>query len=117
MAGANRLGYPVAVKLIPVPCVGTINPLLVVKALLNGAAGVLVVGCNPDDCHFNSANKVARRKFALLKSYLEYLGIEPERVQFSWVTASEGQRFNALVNKLVDDVSKLETPEKLVKQV
>lgn len=114
LAGDHWLAYPVTVRPIGVPCVGTINPLLIVKALQQGAAGVLVIGCNPEDCHYHSGNKIARRKFSLLKKFLEYLGIEPERVQFSWVTASEGQRFNALVNKMAQDVARLEPARKLV---
>jgi coenzyme F420-reducing hydrogenase delta subunit len=60
---------------------------------------------------------VARRKFAMLKSFLDYLGIEPQRVQFSWVSASEGARFASLIEKVVGDIQKLKTPNKLVKQL
>jgi len=40
---------------------------------------------------------VARRKFAMLKEFLQHVGIEPERVHFSWVSASEGARFAILI--------------------
>ena len=59
---------------------------------------------------------VARRKFALLKNFLEYLGIEPGRVQFSWVSASEGNRFAELVTKVVEDVRHLGPAKRLVKE-
>jgi len=88
-----------------------------VKALQQGIDGVLVSGCHPGDCHYISGNLVARRKFALLKQYLGYLGIEPERVQFSWVSASEGTRFAALISKVVEDVKKLGPTKKLEKEV
>ena len=77
---------------------------------------MLVSGCHPGDCHYISGNLVARRKFALLKSFLGYLGIEPGRVQFSWVSASEGSRFAALVEKVTNDVKKLGHSKKLVKE-
>ena len=76
---------------------------------------MLVSGCHPGDCHYLSGNLVARRKFALMKSLLEYVGIEPERVQFSWVSASEGARFAALVEKVTEDVRKLGPQTKLAK--
>jgi len=116
LAGVSRLQYPTNVRVIRVPCSCRVDPLYIIKALHEGADGVLVSGCHPGDCHYISGNLVARRKFALLKSYLGYLGIEPERVQFSWVSASEGGRFAALMEKVVADVKSLKTSRKLVKE-
>ena len=116
LAGVSRFQYPTNVRVIRVPCSGRVNPMYIVKALQEGADGVLVSGCHPGDCHYISGNLLARRKFALLKNFLGYLGIEPERVQFSWVSASEGSRFAALIEKVVNDVKKLGPARKLVKQ-
>lgn len=107
LAGVSRLQYPTHVQVIRVPCSGRINPLYIVKALQLGVDGVLVSGCHPGDCHYISGNLVARRKFAMIKSFLEYLGIEPGRVQFSWVSASEGNRFADLITKVSNDIRKL----------
>jgi coenzyme F420-reducing hydrogenase delta subunit len=117
LAGVSRLQYPHNIRIIRVPCSGRLNPLFVLKALQQGADGVLVSGCHPGDCHYISGNLAARRKFALLKSYLEYLGIEPQRVQFSWVSASEGTRFAALVEKVVEEVRQIGGNQKLVKRL
>ncbi len=116
LAGVSRFQYPTNVRVIRVPCSGRINPMYIVKALQEGIDGVLVSGCHPGDCHYISGNLVARRKFALLKDFLGRLGIEPERVQFSWVSASEGSRFAELIEKVVDDVKKLGPGRKLVKK-
>ena len=115
LAGVSRLQYPTNVRVIRVPCSGRINPLYIVKALQLGIDGVLVSGCHPGDCHYISGNLVARRTFALLKKFLGYLGIEPERVQFSWVSASEGSRFAALIEKVVNDIKAIGPATKLVK--
>ena len=115
LAGVSRIQYPPNVRVIRVPCSGRVNPAFLLRALQNGADGVLVSGCHPGDCHYISGNLVARRKFALLKELLPYAGIEPERVQFTWVSASEGGRFAAVVEKVVEDVRKLGPNEKLVK--
>lgn len=116
LAGVSRFQYPSNIRVIRVPCSGRINPLFILKALQRGIDGVLVSGCHPGDCHYISGNLLARRKFALLKGFLEYLGIEPERVQFSWVSASEGTRFVSLIEKVVDDVKKLGPSERFVKR-
>jgi F420-non-reducing hydrogenase iron-sulfur subunit len=116
LAGVSRLQYPANVRVIRVPCSGRVDPLYIIKALQEGADGVLVSGCHPGDCHYISGNLVARRKFAMLKGFLEYLGIEPERVQFSWVSASEGGRFASLIEKVVSDVKKLNAPPKFQRE-
>jgi len=115
LAGVSRIQYPHNVRIIRVPCSGRINPVFLLRALQNGADGVLVSGCHPGDCHYISGNLVARRKFALLKKLLGYAGIEPERVQFTWVSASEGGRFAAIIEKVVEDVRKLGPNQQLVK--
>ena len=116
LAGVSRIQYPCNLQIIRIPCSGRINPLYIVKALQSGADGVLVSGCHPGDCHYISGNLVARRKFALLKNFLIYLGFEPERVQYSWVSASEGGRFASLVEKVVDDIKRIGPSNRLVKE-
>lgn len=116
LAGVSRIQYPPNVRVIRVPCSGRINPLFIVKALQAGADGVLVSGCHPGDCHYISGNLYARRKFALLKSLLEYVGIEPQRVHFSWVSAAEGPRFAEIVGKVVDSVRSVGPANRMIKR-
>jgi F420-non-reducing hydrogenase iron-sulfur subunit len=115
LAGVSRIQYPPNVRIVRVPCSGRINPVFLLRAFQNGADGVLVSGCHPGDCHYISGNLAARRKFALLKALMQYAGIEPERIQFTWVSASEGGRFAAIVQKVVEQVQKLGPNKKLVK--
>jgi F420-non-reducing hydrogenase iron-sulfur subunit len=117
LAGVSRIQYPPNIRVIRVPCSGRINPLFVVKALQSGMDGVLVSGCHPGDCHYISGNLYARRKFALMKNLLEYVGIEPDRVHFSWVSAAEGVRFAELLHKVIDSVRELGPATKMIKQV
>jgi coenzyme F420-reducing hydrogenase delta subunit len=117
LAGVSRLQYGTNIRIVRVPCSGRVNPLYIFKALQNGVDGVLVSGCHPGDCHYISGNLVARRKFALMKKMIEYVGIAPERVQFSWVSASEGQRFAELINKVIADVKQVGPAKKLVKDI
>jgi len=59
---------------------------------------------------------VARRKFALLKNLLEYIGVEGDRVNFSWVSAAEGGRFAELVRKVTERVKNLGPHQGLLKK-
>jgi len=89
LAGVSRLEYPSNVIPIQVMCSGSVSPLYVFSALSQGADGVLVSGCHPGDCHYMKGNYYARRRLALVKKLLEYIGLEPERFQMSWVSATE----------------------------
>ena len=117
LAGVSRMQYPPNIRVVRVPCSGRINPLFILAARQNGADGVLVSGCHPGDCHYLSGNLVARRKFNTVKDLLAYVGIEPGRVQFSWVSASEGGRFSDLVRQVSEDVKKLGPQRRLAKEI
>ncbi len=117
LAGVSRLQYGPNVRIVRVPCSARVNPQFILKALQNGVDGVLVSGCHPGDCHYISGNLVARRKFALTKKFLEFIGVEPERVQFSWVSASEGRRFSDLMNRVIADVRRVGPAKGLKKEV
>jgi coenzyme F420-reducing hydrogenase delta subunit len=116
LAGVSRLQYPPNTRTIRVPCSGRVNPLFILRALQNGADGVLVSGCHPGDCHYLSGNYVARRKFALFSRLLEYLGIEKGRVQFTWVSAAEAGRFADVITQVTEEVRKLGPASRLVKE-
>lgn len=116
LAGVSRIQYPPNIRVVRVPCSGRIDPVFVLKCLQNGYDGVLISGCYPGDCHYISGNYYARRKFAVLKSMLEFIGVEPGRVQFSWVSAGEGEKFAEVVRKVTEDVKSLGPPTRLVKK-
>jgi coenzyme F420-reducing hydrogenase delta subunit len=116
LAGTSRIQYPSNIRVIRVPCSGRVNPLFIVKALQTGVDGVLVSGCHPGDCHYLTGNYVGRRKSATLKQFLEYLGVEEGRVQFSWVSAAEGVKFSQVVEEVTNDIRKLGPAKRLVKK-
>jgi len=117
LAGVSRIQYPPNIRIIRVMCSGRIDPAFILEALKNGADGVLVAGCHlPSDCHYLSGNFKALRRVALLKKVLQDFGIEPERVRLEWVSASEGDKFAAIVRDMVEEIKKL-GPNPLKKEV
>lgn len=106
-AGVARFNQPTDLRIIRVPCSGRIDPLFVAKAFMNGADGVLVSGCHPRDCHYAEGNFYARRRLEMFKNFISVLGIEPERFEYTWVSASEGQRWQEVVTKFTDQVHTL----------
>jgi F420-non-reducing hydrogenase iron-sulfur subunit len=107
LAGTSRIHYAPNVRIIRVMCTARIDPTFVLKALHDGADGVLICGCHPGDCHYTEGNYKAMRRFPLLKSLLADYGIEDERVRLEWVSASEGRRFADIVDDMTERVRAL----------
>lgn len=93
LAGTSRLQYPPNVRIIRLMCSGAVDPVYVLKPLLDGADGIFIGGCHPGDCHYQSGNFKARRRFAVLQDTLDELGFDKERVWLRWISASEGAQF------------------------
>lgn len=107
LAGTSRLKYPPNVRLIRLPCTGSIDPLFIIKAFQSGADAVLVSGCHPGDCHYTSGNYHARRKMTVFRDLLEFTGLDPKRFWMSWISASEGQKFATFMSEIVSEVKKM----------
>jgi len=108
LAGVSRFQYPPNIRIVRVMCSGRVDASFILEALKDGADGVLVAGCHlPSDCHYISGNFKALRRIKLLKRVLEQFGIEPERVRLEWISASEGDKFAAVVKDMVEQIKKL----------
>ncbi len=102
LAGTNRLEYPANIRIIRLPCTGRIDFNLIIKAFEVGADAVLISGCHPGDCHYTAGNFHARRRWILFRQLLETLGIDTERIHFSWISAAEGAKFQQFVTEIVN---------------
>jgi F420-non-reducing hydrogenase iron-sulfur subunit len=78
--------------------------MLLMKAFENGADGIIVSGCHPNDCHYTSGNFHARRRWIVFRSLLDFIGFDTDRIIFSWVSAAEGTKWANLVNDTTDKI-------------
>lgn len=116
LAGTSRIQYPTTLRVLRVPCSARVNPQFILKALQEGADGVLVSGCHPGDCHYLEGNYYARRKFATMLDLLEYVGLEKGRVRFSWVSAAEGGKFAEVVKEVTNGVKEVKDTTQFLKK-
>jgi len=107
LAGTSRLQYAPNLRVIRVMCSGRVDPQFILKALKSGADGVLVAGCHPGECHYVEGNIKALRRFKLLKHMLRQLGVEEERVQLVWASASEGIILAKAINNMTEQLRPL----------
>lgn len=104
LAGTSRIQYPPNVRIIRLMCSGAVDPVYVLKALLDGADGVLIGGCHPGDCHYQEGNYKARRRVAILKETLKQMGLDEDRLWLRWISASEGQRFADTITEMTSAI-------------
>jgi heterodisulfide reductase subunit A-like polyferredoxin/coenzyme F420-reducing hydrogenase delta subunit len=107
-AGTARLQYPSNVNIIRVMCTGMLHPNVVIDSLTKGIAdGVLVCGCHPGDCHYQTGNEKAKARSEAISLMLEDLGLEQERFRLEWTSASEGPNFARIANEMTETIRKL----------
>jgi F420-non-reducing hydrogenase iron-sulfur subunit len=104
LAGTARVKYPPNVRLIRMMCSGRLDPTFVLKALADGADGVLITGCHPGECHYLEQNYKMLRRYLLLRRTIAQMGIEPERVKLVWASAAEGVHLAHEIGKFVEEI-------------
>lgn len=107
LAGTSRIKMPANVRPIRTMCTGRLDPVFVMKALREGADGVLIMGCHPGQCHYVEGNYKTMRRVALLKRTLKQFGLDDERVRLEWASAAEGPKFAATVAEMTEAIRKL----------
>jgi coenzyme F420-reducing hydrogenase delta subunit len=107
LAGTSRLKMAPNVRIIRAPCSSRISPHFITKAFERGADGVIVSGCHTGDCHYSTGNYFARRRFAIYRDLLDFIGIDTNRITFSWVSASEGTKWQEVVNDTTERIREL----------
>lgn len=116
LAGTSRFQYPANVRIVQVPCSGRVDPLMIFRAFTKGYDGVMVSGCHPGDCHYGTGNYHAKRKLAVSRKLLETVGVHPDRIFFTWVSAAEGQRFADVCTQFTEQLKGIAGKNKALAQ-
>jgi len=106
-ASSHHMRYPENVMIARVNCTGSLPAVQIIRPLLEGADGVVISGCHPGDCHYETGNYRARRRVALVKSLLDTLGLEKKRAWLRYVAHGEGQRFIDTATEFNDHIKRL----------
>ncbi len=107
IAGVSKQKYLPNILPIRLSCSATVDPAYVFHSLFNGADGVLIVGCYPQDCYYTTGFKKTQQRISAIKFLLKDLGISEERVQIVSLSASEGKKFAIEVDKFIKRIENL----------
>jgi len=99
---AGRLGlhYPENVRVIRVPCAGRVDLIHILKAFENGAAAVLVMGCEDGACHHITGNTRAKERVKYSEILLKEVNIDGGRVRMFNLSPNAPHKFVRAVNEM-----------------
>lgn len=106
-AGRARLQIPPQVREVRVMCSGQVAPDMLLKAFASGADGVMVLGCQPGDCHYKDGNRQAHKRVRLLQRILASTPIHPQRLRLAWVSAGDGSRYAQIIQEMTATLAAL----------
>ncbi len=99
------LEYPSSVKVVRVNCLSRIHSGLILKALELGADGVMLLGCQPGNCHFGFHTRYNTQEYEKVRQALRLLGMGEERLMLTQLTPGDGTGF---VNQVTSFMRQIE---------
>jgi len=109
-AARNQLQMSPFVRIIPVRCLGSVNPAWVREAISSGYDGALLIGCHHGDdyqCHFIKGSELASTRAENFRETLEKMALENERVELHQLQVSEYRRLVEIFSdfdEVIEDV-------------
>ena len=107
LAGTQAIPYPAAVRVLPVPCTGSVGTIDLLRALERGADGVLLVACPEGNCHHLNGNLRAARRVAQARELLRQAGLAPERLALEHLGVGHAQAFVDALKAMAERIGKI----------
>lgn len=101
-AGKQHLCYPASVRPLNVDCLGQISASMILKAFEKGADGVMLVGCLPEECHYEFGSRRAAELFQETRKLARMLGLADEQLEFHQLGAGEAEALIERVHEFLD---------------
>ena len=106
-AGLRGLSYNRGFYLLPVRCLGQIDPVVMGRAFLDGANGLLLIGCNPEECHHSYGIDHTWSRVWVLKKLLSLCGLERERIALAHSDITKPDQFVSTVESFMKTMATL----------
>ena len=104
---ASRMGpLPEGLRVIEVPCAGSIGVLQLMKEFEAGADAVMVIACHHGNCSAERGNSLARQRLEKVGLLLKEMGLPWERLMFRTIAANMGRRFCEIMDEAVKMIEK-----------
>ncbi|MFX0036820.1 MAG: hydrogenase iron-sulfur subunit [Candidatus Hermodarchaeota archaeon] len=107
LAGTSKITYPTNVRPIHVMCTAMLNPSLVFESFFQGADGVLIAGCYPQDCHYDTGFNKAKTRYESIREMLNQANINENRIKIVSISAGEGEKYAKVIKEFKEELDKL----------
>jgi heterodisulfide reductase subunit A len=102
--------YPDNVQVVHIPCSGRIDPEMALMALNSGIDGVLVCGCQPGECHYQTGTIVSSIKINLMDRVFDQIQENQGRIRFVRLGTTERGRIRSEIDQMLDHLAKIAQP-------
>ena len=98
---ASLLGkdHPEGLKIVEVPCAGSLSYEHLFSGFRQGADGVIVFTCHEGNCHSQRGNTLAHSRIEHLKERLMRIGYDTERLEIQTLASNMGIEFAAGIRR------------------
>jgi len=104
LAGKLELHYPENSRVIRVPCAGRVDVIHILKAFENGAAAVLVLGCEDGACHHITGNTRAKERVKYCNMLLKEIEVDGRPVAMYNLSPNTPHKFVNAVNEITKTI-------------
>lgn len=89
----KKLTYDPGLHILGVPCVGQIDPSVMARAFLEGAPGLILIGCNPEECHHSYGVDHTWNRVNMIKKLFSICGIDRRRIALAHADLNKPEEF------------------------
>ena len=107
-AAQTGLTYPASARVVRVICLSRLHHGLLLKAFEVGADGVLLVGCEPGRCQFDTDAALVEQECQKTRELMKLLGLAEERLVVAHVARGDGADFVRRLTSFLEELEHME---------
>jgi len=93
IAGKMGSKYDPRIHIIGVSCVGQIDPCVMARAFKEGAPGLILIGCLPEECHHSYGVDHTWNRVSVMKKLLTLSGFDRRRIALAHADLNRPEEF------------------------
>ncbi len=105
LAGYRGIVYPPNLRTIRVECTGRVDPVWLIEPLIDGASGVIVLGCTEGDSRHEIGNFRCYERLRWVRKGLTIIGVEPDRVRALFLSSEDAEGFAETITRFEADLA------------
>ncbi len=94
----KKLTYDPGIHILGVPCVGQIDPSVMARAFLEGAPGLILIGCDPEECHHSFGVDHTWNRVSMIKKLFSLCGFDRRRIALAHADLNKPEEFVKTAN-------------------